>query len=202
MAADRPAARLTWLERALLRLLDRRSIDGLEIAADDEGDTALQRVEAALALIRTFDPRRYDRIRRDLERIWVHVLPGPLARFQRETQRLRARLALRPQSQLHPGDHRGRDRARSDACEAGAMRRALRRGQARAHRGDLRAARACFRGDTAGREFCTSLDRGQMRKRPPRHSPTRPSRNGSAKAGSRRRAFSACRNGCCACSSG
>jgi hypothetical protein len=41
----------------------------------------LRRVEDALRLIKTFDPLRYKRIGRDLERVWVLVLPGDLGNF-------------------------------------------------------------------------------------------------------------------------
>ena len=37
----------------------------------------LRRVEEALEAIRTHDPRRYSRLRRDLKRIWVRVQPAP-----------------------------------------------------------------------------------------------------------------------------
>jgi len=49
-----------------------RRVDGLWIAASrDNGEMALRRVEEALQLIKTHDPRRYGRLLRDLERIWV-----------------------------------------------------------------------------------------------------------------------------------
>lgn len=36
----------------------------------------LDRVEEALALIKRYDRLRYDRLSRDLKRVWVHVIPG------------------------------------------------------------------------------------------------------------------------------
>jgi hypothetical protein len=76
--------------RSRLGLLDwigslratRRQIDGLWVGvspvyqAVTNEDTAagLRRVEEALGLIRTYDRLRYDRLTRDLERIWVRTL--------------------------------------------------------------------------------------------------------------------------------
>src|SRR5262245_29338314 len=49
-----------------------RRVDGLWIGASrSNGEIALRRVEEALHLIKTHDLRRYGRLLRDLERIWV-----------------------------------------------------------------------------------------------------------------------------------
>jgi hypothetical protein len=41
----------------------------------------LRRVEEALRLIQKYDPLRYDRLTRDLERVWVRDLAGALGTF-------------------------------------------------------------------------------------------------------------------------
>ena len=82
MAAPISPARPSWSDRFLLRLSSGRSVDGLRVGASEyDGERALDRVEAALGLIKTFDRRRYDRMRHDLERVWVRLLPGPLAQY-------------------------------------------------------------------------------------------------------------------------
>ena len=45
-------------------------------ALDDECEPILSRVDDALRLIKTYDLRRYHRLLRDLDRIWVHLLNG------------------------------------------------------------------------------------------------------------------------------
>ena len=89
-----------WSERFLLRLSDRRTFDDLPIHTSDEGERAIERVEAALSLIKTFDQRRYDRIRKDIERVWIRLLPGALARFNRDVGacELDTRFALDPET--------------------------------------------------------------------------------------------------------
>jgi hypothetical protein len=60
-----------------------RTIDGLWVGAyfDTSAEAVLQRVEAALRLIETYDRPRYHRLRRDLDRIWVRLLTGGVAEF-------------------------------------------------------------------------------------------------------------------------
>jgi hypothetical protein len=65
-----------------LRWSRSRIVDGLWVGAmgvDD--DVVLARVEEALRLIKHHDPIRYNRLIRDLERIWVHLLPGNHGQF-------------------------------------------------------------------------------------------------------------------------
>jgi hypothetical protein len=68
-------ARPRFIERILLRFSDVRLVDGLWVGAiaEEDCDALLRRVETALGIIRTYDPHRYDRLRRDLERVWVRV---------------------------------------------------------------------------------------------------------------------------------
>jgi hypothetical protein len=59
-------------------------VDGLWIGAWETkatGEAALRRVKEALLLIKSNDRLRYDRLIRDLERVWVRVLPGALGSF-------------------------------------------------------------------------------------------------------------------------
>jgi hypothetical protein len=62
-----------------------RHVDGLWIgvAYEDDPEPILGRVEAALRLIKEWDRVRYDRLLRDLERVWVDLLPGALGSFVR-----------------------------------------------------------------------------------------------------------------------
>jgi hypothetical protein len=80
-ARDFPLSRSSLSDRILLRLSTGKSVDGLRIRASDQGDAGLRRVEEALAIIKTFDRRRYDRIVQDLELVWVRLLPAALACF-------------------------------------------------------------------------------------------------------------------------
>jgi len=70
------------IDRLQLRLSSGRLLDGLWIGTDeDKSELVLEKVEAALRLIKTRDPRRYDRLRRDLSRIWVRLLAGARGSF-------------------------------------------------------------------------------------------------------------------------
>jgi hypothetical protein len=81
MRPVRKTRRATLKERVQLWASESRIVDGLWVGAQEIGDDtgpALDRVEAALCLIKTHDRLRYDRLLRDLERVWVAVLPGTL----------------------------------------------------------------------------------------------------------------------------
>jgi hypothetical protein len=69
--------RPTLVDRLELRMSTGRVVDGLWIGTfEAEEGPILERVEQALQVIKTHDPRRYDRLRRDLSRIWVRLLTG------------------------------------------------------------------------------------------------------------------------------
>jgi hypothetical protein len=71
--------------RFALRLSKGRRFDGLWIGTflEDEPERILRHVEEALALIKAHDRLRYDRLVRDLERVWVRLLPGSLGNYDR-----------------------------------------------------------------------------------------------------------------------
>ncbi len=57
-------------------------VDGLWVGIDDpKREPVLERLRAALVLIKTYDPLRYRRLTRDLKRIWATPLHGPHACF-------------------------------------------------------------------------------------------------------------------------
>jgi hypothetical protein len=60
-----------------------RRFDGLWIGASFvcQREPTLHRIEQALGLIKTYDRCRYDRLVRDLDRVWVRPIAGYLAAF-------------------------------------------------------------------------------------------------------------------------
>lgn len=76
------AKRPSFGTRLLLRSSRGRRVDGLWIGSlDDDAEPVLHRVEEALNLIKAYDPLRYKRLIRDLERIWVTMIPGGFGNF-------------------------------------------------------------------------------------------------------------------------
>ena len=70
------------VDRLELWLSKHRQVDGLWIGTYEcEAQPVLQTVETALDLIAAYDRVRYDRLRRDLKRVWVRTLFGDLANF-------------------------------------------------------------------------------------------------------------------------
>jgi hypothetical protein len=69
----------------MLWLSDSRCVDRLWIAVDrgDESEALFRRVEEALCLIKTYDRIRHERLTRDLERVWVGLLPGAEGSFNK-----------------------------------------------------------------------------------------------------------------------
>jgi hypothetical protein len=77
--ADRP--RLST--RIMLRFSKSRYLDGLWIGTwEMEAEPILRRIEEALLLIKRYDRIRYDRLLRDLQRVWVLLLPSSIAIFE------------------------------------------------------------------------------------------------------------------------
>jgi hypothetical protein len=70
------------VDRLMLRMSTSRHVDGLWVGTfEGEAEPVLRRVDEALCLIKTYDRIRYDRLLRDLKRIWVKVLFGNLGCF-------------------------------------------------------------------------------------------------------------------------
>lgn len=64
------------VDRVALWLSKSRMIDGLWVGSSrSDSELALQRVEAALQLIRRFAPLHYRRVNNSLSRIWVQLIP-------------------------------------------------------------------------------------------------------------------------------
>jgi hypothetical protein len=86
-ASRDPRLRTQWanlLDRLLLLFSTSRRADGLWIGAVEDSSKAglvLGRVVDALCLIKTHDPHRYCRLLRDLDRVWVRVVPGARGRY-------------------------------------------------------------------------------------------------------------------------
>ncbi|EHK57937.1 hypothetical protein [Allomesorhizobium alhagi] len=76
---DRVSISARMFEWGLQNVFTSREVDGLQLFAIE--DAMLDRVEAALSLIREFDPLRYRRILKDLDRILVTLLPGSIGQF-------------------------------------------------------------------------------------------------------------------------
>jgi hypothetical protein len=77
--ADRPRLSL----RIMLRFSKSRYLDGLWIGTwETEAEPILRRIEQALLLIKRHDRIRYDRLLRDLQRVWVLLLPSSVASFE------------------------------------------------------------------------------------------------------------------------
>ena len=70
-------------DRVMLWLSCGKRIDGLWVGTYFQTNAAavMRRIEEALRLIKVHDPRRYDRLRKDLTRIWVRLVPGAVARY-------------------------------------------------------------------------------------------------------------------------
>ena len=89
MRNDARRRRLSRIDRFELAISSGREVDGLWIGAsvdDSEMADALRRLEEALCVIRTHDPRRYRRLLRDVSRVWVRLLPNDRANYNRAAQ--------------------------------------------------------------------------------------------------------------------
>ena len=85
--ADPPSPPRLWdriTEWGLRNIHKRRTVDGLDLFATD--DVLLDRVDAALVLIKVHDPVRYRRMLGDLNRICITYLPGPTGQFISRTR--------------------------------------------------------------------------------------------------------------------
>jgi hypothetical protein len=70
------------IDRLALRLSTHKHVDALWVGtSENKPEPVLRRVEEALDLIKTYDRMRYERLTRDLERVWVRLLPDRLGSF-------------------------------------------------------------------------------------------------------------------------
>jgi hypothetical protein len=81
-----PKVRPNLLDRMQLAASFGRQVDGIWVGSYFPTEH-LSRVEGALLLVKQHSPLHYSRIVRDLERIWIYLLPGGLAEYK---HRLRA----------------------------------------------------------------------------------------------------------------
>jgi hypothetical protein len=78
----RQKGRPRLIDRLELRLCTHKYVDGLWVgSSENKPEPVLRRVEEALDLIKTYDRVRYARLTRDLERVWVRLLPDGLGSF-------------------------------------------------------------------------------------------------------------------------
>src|ERR1700742_2014617 len=76
MSRDSPATRPSQADKFALWLSKSRVIDGLWIGSSEwDSELALQRVEAALRLIERFAPLHYRRVKNNLSRVGVQLVP-------------------------------------------------------------------------------------------------------------------------------
>ena len=80
--AKRPDRKPARIDRLALWLSKGGTIDGIWIGTtESEPRPALRRVEEAVQLIKRRDALNYARLRRNLDRIWVHLLPSAQAHY-------------------------------------------------------------------------------------------------------------------------
>jgi hypothetical protein len=79
--ASRP--RPSYADRVMLWLSSGKDIDGLWVGTyfQSNSEAVMGRVEAALGLIKAHDRSRYERLARDLDRVWVRLLTTGVAQF-------------------------------------------------------------------------------------------------------------------------
>jgi hypothetical protein len=80
--AKKPNRNPSYADLIALWLSTNRDVDGLWVGSTEgKPHQGLRRVEDALQLIKLHDPLHYSRIIRNLERVWVHLLPSALAHY-------------------------------------------------------------------------------------------------------------------------
>ena len=76
--------RSSYRDLIALWLSTNRDVDGLWVGSmEDESDRSLRLVENALQLIKSHDPLNYLRVTRNLDRIWVRLIPSAEAHYDR-----------------------------------------------------------------------------------------------------------------------
>jgi hypothetical protein len=89
MSVYRGAWAYRLFEQLELRMSRRFVVDGIWVGVfGDKADEAiLEKLRGALELIKAHDPYRYRLVRREVERIWVHLLPGDRSEWVAEEKR-------------------------------------------------------------------------------------------------------------------
>ncbi len=89
MISDHSSAAKRFFDWALIRLSRNTRVDGLWVGVfmEERGAEILGRLVEALQLIKTYDPYRYRRVLREIERIWAHPLPWEWAVWVRALKR-------------------------------------------------------------------------------------------------------------------
>lgn len=78
----KPTPKASLIDKIDLRLSTARTVDGLWVGCDHyEPELGLRRVEDALRLIKDYSPLHYQRIKTNLKRIWVRLLPSSRASY-------------------------------------------------------------------------------------------------------------------------
>jgi hypothetical protein len=85
--AKKPDRKPTTVDRLNFWLSTKRKVDGLLVGStESKPHPALRRIEDALGLIERHDTLHYSRILRNLEQIWVHLLPDASALYDRSAK--------------------------------------------------------------------------------------------------------------------
>jgi len=80
----KPGRKPSRVDKLYLWLSKSQTIDGLWVGTTESGPhAALHRVEDALRLIKRHDPLNYSRVTRNLDRIWVNLIPSAEAHYER-----------------------------------------------------------------------------------------------------------------------
>jgi hypothetical protein len=84
VVAKKPDRNPSYADLIGLWLSTNRDVDGLWVGStEDKPYQGLRRVEDALQLIKRHDPLNYLRVTRNLDRIWVHLIPSAEAHYER-----------------------------------------------------------------------------------------------------------------------
>jgi len=82
--ARKPDRNPSYADRIRLWLSTKREVDGFWVGSmEDDPYQGLRRVEDALQLIKRHDPLNYLRVTRNLDKIWVHLIPSAEAHYER-----------------------------------------------------------------------------------------------------------------------
>jgi hypothetical protein len=84
IVAKKPDTNPSYRDLIALWLSTNRDVDGLWVGSlEDEADRSLRLIEDALQRIKRHDPLNYSRVIRNLDRIWVRLIPSSEAHYER-----------------------------------------------------------------------------------------------------------------------